>query len=33
VILGHEVEVQGLCPSCRDTTPHRPHSQSGTHSH
>ena len=33
VILGHEVEVQGLCPSCRDEAASRPHSKDATHSH
>ena len=34
VILGHEVEVQGLCPGCHDeAAAPRPHSQPGTHSH
>jgi Fur family transcriptional regulator, ferric uptake regulator len=32
-VLGHQVEVQGLCPRCRDEAPHRTHSQAGTHSH
>lgn len=34
VILGHAVEVQGLCRGCRDEAAHeRTHSQPGTHSH
>jgi Fe2+ or Zn2+ uptake regulation protein len=33
VVLGHQVEVQGLCPGCRDVAPGRRHSQSATHSH
>lgn len=33
VILGHQVEVQGLCPGCRAEAPQHPHSQSGPHSH
>jgi Fur family transcriptional regulator, peroxide stress response regulator len=31
VILGHEVEVQGLCPGCRDATPQRTESRSTHH--
>jgi Fe2+ or Zn2+ uptake regulation protein len=32
-ILGHEVEVQGLCPDCRDEAPPSTESPAGTHSH
>jgi Fur family ferric uptake transcriptional regulator len=32
-ILGHEVEVQGLCPPCCDQAPRRPHSPPETLSH
>jgi Fur family transcriptional regulator, ferric uptake regulator len=33
VILSHEVEVQGLCPSCRDEATPPAHSKDATHSH
>jgi Fe2+ or Zn2+ uptake regulation protein len=32
-ILGHEVEVQGLCPDCRDQVTRRTESPAGTPSH
>jgi len=33
VILGHEVEVQGLCPGCRSDAHGHSHFQSEPHSH
>jgi Fur family ferric uptake transcriptional regulator len=32
-ILGHEVEVQGLCPGCRDQAQPHPHFKAEPHSH